>query len=346
MHKDSPFGFGLIGCGMISNSHAQAILADKSACLVGVTDPVVDARSAFAAKYGVRVFGSVEEMLACPEVHAVCICTPSGLHAPLAIKAASAGKHVVVEKPMAISLKEADDLIAISARNGVKVEVISQLRFTPAVRALKAAVDGGLLGRMLSGDITMKYLRTQEYYDKGGWRGTWAMDGGGALMNQGIHGIDLLQYIMGPVKGIFGYARTLSRRIEVEDTASGVVEFQSGALGIIQATTSVVPGYPRRLSVHGEKGSIILEEDSVLSWDVGDTRPPDGVPIGPSRGTSFHDPTAVGMEGHKRQIADLIEAVRTGRRPFIDAEEGRKPVQIILALYESSRTRREVLLGG
>lgn len=344
MNNDSTFGFGVIGCGMIANSHAQAIQATTAARLIGVTDSMEASRSAFAVKYGVRDFASVEEMLSCPEIQAVCICTPSGLHAPLAIKAAEAGKNVVVEKPMAISLKEADDLIGACARGKVKVEVISQLRFSPAVRALKAAVDGGRLGRLLSGDIYMKYFRSQEYYDKGGWRGTWAMDGGGALMNQGIHGIDLLQYVMGPVRSVFGHARTLARRIEVEDTAAGIVEFQNGAIGVIQAATSVIPGFPRRLEVHGEKGSIVLQEDSVLSWDVEGERPPEGVPIGPSQGAAFRDPTAVGSEGHKRQIMDLIEAVRTGRRPFIDAEEGRKPIQIILALYESSRTRREVRL--
>lgn len=182
--------FGIIGCGVISGWHADAILKIQSARLAGITDINEKAAAGFAYKYHTRVFSSVDSLLESNEVDAVCICTPSGLHAPLAIKAANAGKHVVVEKPMAITLGEAEDVVRACKANGVKLAVISQLRFTDAVRKLKAAVEKGVLGRLVAGDIYMKYHRPQEYYDNGGWRGTWEMDGGGALINQGIHGVD------------------------------------------------------------------------------------------------------------------------------------------------------------
>jgi predicted dehydrogenase len=194
-------------------------------------------------------------------------------------------------------------------------------------------------------DLVMEYHRTQEYYDQGGWRGTWAMDGGGALMNQGIHGIDLLQYVMGPVKSVSARIATLVRRIEVEDTAAVVIEFESGALATVQATTSVYPGYPRRLGIHGDRGSIVLEEDSLVAWDLLD--PGEGpLPVlGKTSSKASSDPGAVGTEGHIRQLGDFADAIRTGRRPLVDGAEGRKAIEIILAAYESSREGRPVLLG-
>jgi len=191
----------------------------------------------------------------------------------------------------------------------------------------------------------MEYHRTQEYYDLGGWRGTWAMDGGGALMNQGIHGIDLLQYVMGPVKSVSARVATLARRIEVEDTAAVVVEFESGALATVQATTSVYPGYPRRLGIHGDRGSIVLEEDTLVAWDLAEPGDGPAPVLGHTTSTASSDPGAVGAEGHIRQLGDFADAIRTGRRPLVDGVEGRKAVEIILAAYESSKEGRPVLLG-
>lgn len=334
--------FGIIGCGMIANWHAGAIKAVEGAELAGFTDINLEGSNSFADKYGVKAYESLECMLSDKNIDAVCICTPSGLHAPQAIMAAEAGKHVIVEKPMALSLAEADEVIRACEVNKVKMGVISQLRFSPAVRKLKEAVENGLLGKIVTGDIYMKFHRSQDYYDAGGWRGTWKMDGGGALMNQGIHGIDLLRYIMGPVRTISAHTRTLVRRIEVEDTAAAVLEFANGALGVIQATTSIYPGYPRRMEICGNRGSIVLEEDSIARWDVEGQAVPEDIIIQSTASKASSNPSAFGIEGHILQIKDMLEAIKYDRKPLVDMYEGRKPIEIIMNIYESSRTGKPV----
>ncbi|HHV58969.1 MAG TPA: Gfo/Idh/MocA family oxidoreductase [Clostridiaceae bacterium] len=341
---DKKLGFGIIGCGMIANWHADAIKQIDRAQLIGVTDINDAAREAFSKKYGIKSFESMEALLASPEVDVVCVCTPSGLHAPIAIKVANAGKHIIIEKPMAITTQECDDIIKACETNKVKMAVISQLRFTDAIQRLKDAVNKNLLGRLIMGDIYMKYYRSPEYYKSGGWKGTKKMDGGGALMNQGIHGIDLLQYVMGPVKTVFGHAKTLSRNIEVEDTASALLEFENGALGVIQGTTSIYPGYSRRLEVNGDKGSIIVEEDTILSWDIEGQERPKDLNIGRSAAGSASNPAAFSVDGHIKQISDMVDAIIYDRKPLVDQYEGKKPVEIILAIYESSQTGKIVRL--
>lgn len=337
-------GFGIIGCGTISNWHAGAISKIEGARLIGATDVGKDYREVFAEKWNIKAYESLDEMLNDKEIDVVSICTPSGLHAPLAIQAANSGKHIITEKPMAITLKEADEMIAACEKNNVKMAVISQLRFTDAVIKLRDAVKKGMLGKLICGDIYMKFYRSQEYYDKGGWRGTWKMDGGGALMNQGIHGVDLLQYVMGDVKSVFAHTRTLARNIEVEDTASAVLEFENGALGVIQGTTSIYPGTPRRLEVNGDKGTIVLEEDSIIAWDIlGQEKDPEMV-FERTKSGAASNPTAFGIEGHIKQIGDMVDAIRNNKKPLVDQYEGRKPVQIITAIYESSITGKIVYL--
>lgn len=337
-------GFGIIGCGTISNWHAGAISNIPDARLVGVTDVRKESREEYAGKWNTKAYDSYEDMLKDNEIDVISICTPSGLHAPLAIQAANAGKHVITEKPMAINLQEADDMIKACEINNVKMAVISQLRFADGVIKLKDAVDKGLLGKLVSGDIYMKYYRSQEYYDKGGWRGTWKMDGGGALMNQGIHGIDLLQYIMGDVKSVFAHTRTLARKIEVEDTAAAVLEFENGALGVIQGTTSVYPGSPRRLEVNGDKGTIVLEEDCIAAWDISGQEKDPEIEISRTKSGSASDPAAFGIEKHIKQIKDMVDAIKYNKKPLVDQYDGRKPIQIIMAIYESSKTGKIVHL--
>lgn len=335
-------GFGIIGCGLIANWHADAIRLIGGAHLVGATDVSEDARNAFTAKYAIKPFCSAAELLACPEIDVVSICTPSGLHASLAVQASKAGKHIALEKPMAINLDQADRIIEACNENGTKLAVISQLRFTEPVRKLHKAVNEGAFGKLVSGDIYMKYHRSQDYYDHGVWKGTWAMDGGGALMNQGIHGVDLLRHIMGPVKSVFAHARTLARSIETEDTVSAVLEFRNGALGVIQATTSVYPGFPRRLEINGDKGSVVLVEDTVAHWETADGKKPEFAPPESMTDKSFNDPAAFDIEGHVLQLRDLADAVRNSRRPLVDELEGRKPLEIIMAVYESSKTGKMI----
>ncbi len=339
---ENPIGFGIIGCGVIADFHANA-LADLpgDARLIGAADVRPQAAAAFAARHNVRAFASVEELLACPDVDVVNICTPSGFHAETAVAAANAGKHIIVEKPMAITSAQLDQMQEACERNRVLLSSIAQSRFSQGVRMAKDALDGGRLGKLVCADIYMKYHRSQEYYDSGGWRGTKAVDGGGALMNQGIHGVDLLLYLAGDVKSVYALSKTLSRHIEVEDTLSAVAEFRSGALGVIQATTSVGPGYPRRLELNGDAGSIALEETSIVRWDLPNGETQDVVsPSAPHSSASV--PTALSTYGHTQQFADVIRALRTGEKPLIDLREGRRPVDLILAIYRSAAEHRPV----
>ncbi|MEG2570252.1 MAG: Gfo/Idh/MocA family oxidoreductase [Clostridia bacterium] len=336
--------FGIIGCGVISNWHAQAIAEIEGARLKGVTDVFEPARIAFAEKYSVSAYDSAEALLADPEIDAVCICTPSGLHAPLAISAANAGKNIVVEKPMALTHEEIAEVLAACEKNHVKMSVISQLRFSKAIRALKGAIDAGELGKIVLADLSMKFFRSQEYYDKGGWRGTWKMDGGGALMNQGIHGIDMLQYVMGRVKSVSAITRTLARKIEVEDTAVAILEFENGALGQIVGTTSIYPGSSRTLEICGDHGTIKLTEDAITEWEIEGKEQPKNVLNGGAGSDTSSDPTNFSISGHVEQLTDMVDAIKNDRLPFINQFDGRLPVEIILAIYESSKTGKTVNL--
>ena len=213
------YNFAIIGCGAIADIHAKAISEIPNAKICGVFDIHRESASRFACKYGTKIFSTIEELCGCQDVDIVNVCTPSGLHAEILIKLANANKNIVVEKPMAITKKQLDDVIFAVEKNKVKVAVITQLRFTPAVQKLKSAIQEGRLGQILMADYNMKYYRSPEYYSAGGWRGTWEMDGGGALMNQGIHGIDLIQYLLGGIKSVYATCRTMARAIETEDVA-------------------------------------------------------------------------------------------------------------------------------
>ncbi|PKM63187.1 MAG: oxidoreductase [Firmicutes bacterium HGW-Firmicutes-21] len=336
--------FGIIGCGVIADFHANAIMEiPNEAELVGVTDVIYDAAEKFSKRHGIKAFATLDEMLSSKDIDVVNICTPSGYHAEVVIKAARAKKHIIVEKPMAITKEQLDSIEQACEENGIILSSISQNRFSRGVRMTKKAVEDGMLGRIVCADIYMKYNRTQEYYDSGSWRGTKRIDGGGALMNQGIHGVDLLQYIAGPIKSVYAVSKTLVRKIEVEDTLSAVVDFESGATGVIQATTSVFPGYPRRLEINGDKGSIALEETSIVRWDIDNSKYEDIV-LQPAMSSSASTPTAISTDGHTRQILDVIRAIKTKTKPLIDVNEGRKSVDIILAIYKSAEEKRTIFL--
>ena len=302
--------FALIGCGVIANFHATAIEQIPEATLVGVYDEYRPGAERFVQTRPVQIFDSLEALLASDEVDAVGICTPSGLHTQQAVAAMRAGKHVVVEKPMSLSLDDADLLI-------------------------------GAFGRIVSGSLQMKYFRSHEYYASGGWRGTWAMDGGGCLMNQGIHGIDMFRYLMGPVKSLTAITKTQTRQIEVEDSAVAMLEFANGAIGTLEGSTTCYPGYPRRIEICGDAGSIVLEEDSILRWDL---PIPCNLPVGnAAKNVGSSDPKAIRVDGHVKQIGNLVDAVLRGTPLMADAASGRPPLEIILAVYESSKTSKPVL---
>ncbi len=334
------YGFAIVGCGGIAKIHADAIKNIDNAKLVAVYDYSYKFAQTFSEKYGCIAYETIEELLSNEEVDIVNICTPSGLHAPIAVQVANAKKHIVLEKPMAITKEQLEEIMQAVKDNGVKVEVISQLRFTPSIVQAKKAIDEGVLGEILHADYVMKYKRSQEYYDNGGWRGTWKMDGGGALMNQGIHGIDLIQYLVGGVKSVYAECRTLARKIETEDTANILVEYNCGAVGVIQCTTCCEPGYPRKITISGTKGTIILKEDEIEVWDV------EGAPCEKTESciNVNANPLDFSSTYHQLQFKDLLRAIEEDKQPLVGVSEGRKAVEIILAAYESSQQDKKVVL--
>ena len=337
--------YGLVGCGAVASHHISAIKQTPDAAFAGATDAREGAAEAFCAANGGRAVPSFEKMIESPDVDAVCILTPSGLHASQTIQAVRAGKHVPVEKPLALTVDQADAVIEAVEKSDVRVGVVSQYRFMDSYRRIRKALDEHLLGRLVTCDASMKYYRAPEYYEKSPWRGTWAMDGGGALMNQGIHGIDSLISLAGPVRTVYGLARTLFHRIEVEDTAVAAVEYESGAIGTIQGTTSVYPGFPRRLSFSGTKGTITMCEQVIAEWDVEGCEKPDDVSPGGTQLCGARDPMAIDAMGHLCHIRDLTEAILTGREPIVTCREARKAIVLINAIYESSRTGKPVDLS-
>jgi len=318
--------------------HADAIEELSGGELYGVYDAYPESAKRFAAARGCRQFETLEELFTCADVDIVNVCTPSGSHAELAIRAAEAGKHVVVEKPMAITKEQLNAMVAAVEKHKTKVAVITQLRFVPSIQKAKQAIDEGRLGKILLADFQGKFYRSKEYYEKGGWRGTWAMDGGGALMNQGVHGVDLIQYLMGGVKSVSAICRTQMHSIETEDSAYLLVEYNNGAIGSIHSTTVAAPGYPRIIEISGTKGTIRLEEDQIQLWDVEGEE----METGKTDSKAASDPMAFSYAFHMMQFADLIEAIDNDRAPLVDVYEGKKPVDIILAAYESSRLGRRV----
>jgi UDP-N-acetyl-2-amino-2-deoxyglucuronate dehydrogenase len=345
-----PYGFGIIGCGMIARFHAKAIADLPDAKLIGCFNRSAPAAEKFAAEVGCRHYATLAEMLADPAVHVVVIGTPSGAHLEPALAAANAGKHVIVEKPLEVTLSGCDAIIAACEKNNVKLSTIFQSRFHQASRLLKSAVDQNRFGRLTMGDAYVKWWRTQQYYDSAPWRGTWKYSGGGALINQAIHTVDLLTWFMGPVAEVTAHFSTLAHeRISVEDTCVATLRFANGALGVIEASTSVFPGYLKRIELHGSQGSAIMEEEDIKAWDFANKDPRDEEVLRQmaarhSTGGGASDPAAIGHHGHAAQFADVLDAIKTGRTPAIDGHEGRRSVEIILAIYQSAEIGRSVAL--
>lgn len=339
----SEVGFGIVGGGMIGAVQAAAIEQITGAKLVAVCGRDKARTAEFAAKFGCTDYTDYERFLHHPGLQIVNICTPSGTHAELGIRAAEAGKHVLTEKPIETTLEKADALIAACDRAGVKLGVIFQSRFLPAVQRIKQAVDEGRLGKLMLGDALVKWYRAPEYYAPGTWRGTLKMDGGGALINQAIHTVDLLRWIMGPVESAFAMKSALRYpHIEAEDTLVGTVKFQNGALGMIQATTSAKPGFKRRLEISGERGTVILDGDAISVWAI------DGEDSSLGEAEQLTDgsanPAAISNEGHRRQIEDMMQAVLENRAPMIDGHEGRKSLELVVALYAAANEGKPVKL--
>ncbi|MBI1900190.1 MAG: Gfo/Idh/MocA family oxidoreductase [Planctomycetia bacterium] len=343
-------GFGIIGCGMISRFHSKAVADLKDAKVVACFDSVPAAADKLAAEVGCRAYHQLERMLDDKEVTVVVVGTPSGAHLEPAVAAAGAGKHVIVEKPLEITLSRCDAIIQACRKNKVQLSAVFPSRFHRSSIAIKRAVDAGRFGRLTLGDSYVKWFRTQQYYDSGAWRGTWELDGGGALMNQAIHSVDLLSWFMGPVSEITACCDTLAHeRIAVEDVAVATLRFASGALGTVEATTAAFPGYLKRIEVSGSKGSAVMEEEDLIKWDFAEPAAEDEeikrqMQARVSTGGGASDPSAIGHHGHARQFRDVLEAIEQKRSPAIDGAEGRKSVEIILAIYQAAELGRSVKL--
>lgn len=348
------FGFGIVGCGMIANFHARAIADIKGAKLIGCCSSrgtkANAAAKELAKEHDAIAFDSLKEMLADPKIDIVTICTPSGAHMEPAVAAAKCGKHLIIEKPLEVTLKRCDKIIEACKKNKVVCSTIFPSRFHKASQTLKDAIEAGKFGRLSLGDAYVKWFRTQEYYDSGAWRGTWDLDGGGALMNQAIHSVDLLSWFMGPVDSITAHTATLAhKRIEVEDVATASLRFKNGALGTIEATTAAFPGMLKKIEVHGSHGSAVIEEEDIKTWEFAKMTAKDkkiAAQFGEltETGGGAADPSAIGHAAHCHQFRDVIKAIKKGTKPAIDGAEGRKSVEIILAIYQAAKSEKMVKL--
>lgn len=335
--------FGIVGCGVIAPWHARAISNTPEARLVACCDVIESKARKLALDFGAeRVYTDYRQMLESGTIDAVCVCVPSGLHGDVTIAAAQSGIHVMCEKPIDITLQHIDEMTKACANAGVKLGGIFQRRTSPLWRKIKNTVSSGHLGKMVGGDAYLKYHRSQSYYDSADWRGTWQLDGGGALMNQGIHMIDLLLWVMGPVETVYAMTDHRVRSIEVEDTAYAVLKFESGAFGAIEGMTSVYPGMDHRMEFHGEYGTIQVTRESITAWDIrGEDNAVSaenglgGVDV--KLGTAETEPTDAATQGHQLLIQDICRAIIEDRNPMVTPEESRKSVELILAIYESSK---------
>ncbi|HEY1699048.1 MAG TPA: Gfo/Idh/MocA family oxidoreductase [Trebonia sp.] len=339
-------GFGIIGAGTIAAVHADALALLPDARLLAVTDIDAGAARAFAEVRGCAAEPSLEALLARPDIDVVCVCVPSGLHAGIGVRAAKAGRHLVVEKPVDVSLEAADRLLSAAREAGVALTVMSQHRFDPGVIELRRLIDEGALGRLVLGEAHTKWHRTQGYYDRADWRGTWALDGG-SLLNQGVHYVDLLRWCMGPVAEVTAFCTTQAHDVEVEDTALAVVRFASGAVGTISSTTAAFPGFPQRLEVTGTEGTVIIEDGQIVRSALAREpapRRPDALQASPEE-TAAADPGALDAAFHAAQIAGFLRAIEEGHEPAVTGDSGRAALEIVCAVYESSRTGQPVKLS-
>ncbi|MCA9130045.1 MAG: Gfo/Idh/MocA family oxidoreductase [Planctomycetales bacterium] len=344
-------GFGIVGCGMIANFHARAIADLPDAKLVACFNRTAPKADKLVGEFGGVAYTDLDEMLAHPGLDVVTLCSPSGAHMEPCLAAARAGKHVIVEKPLDVTLQRCDAMIQACDSAGVKLATIFPSRFHRSSQLMKQAVESGRFGKLALGDAYVKWFRTQEYYDSGAWRGTWELDGGGALMNQAIHSVDLLLWLMGPAIDVVANTATLAHeRIEVEDVATASIRFANGALGVIEATTAGFPGSLKKIEISGSQGTAILEEEDIIKWEFAQSQAGDEQlrqeMLGRTKtGGGAADPAAIGHHAHAKLFADFLESIRDDRPPAIDGREGRRSVELILAIYESARTGRRVALS-
>jgi len=340
------WNFGIIGAGLIADFHAKAVQSLPNARLTGITGTNIIKARKLAEKYNCRAYENITEMLKRADIDIVTIATPSGAHMDPAIEPPRAGKHVLCEKPLEITLERIDRMIEVHEKAGTKLGGIFNYRYNEPVRLLKSAVDNGRFGTVTFAAIYVPWWRSDDYY-KDSWHGTLKLDGGGALMNQAIHMIDLLQYMIGPVESLSGFTATLGHKIEVEDTGAAVLRFKNNALGMIYGSTASFPGQFRRIEITGTRGTVIQEENSFKLLQFADQTEEDKEIL--RRFSQIHggggvsDPGAIPFEPHARNIAAFIESVEGGEEFEINGQEARKAVEIIQAIYTSTRDSRIVM---
>ena len=341
------YRFGIIGAGNVARFHALAIQDISSATLVGICDSGSGRGQILAREFGATYYPSYEALLNDSSINIVTIATPSGLHLKPTLLAAEKGKHVLCEKPLEITTSRIDEMIQACDVAGVRLGCFFNYRYDPVVAEIKTAIEEKRIGRITHAAVHVPWWRNEAYYQQK-WRGTLALDGGGALMNQAIHMIDLLQYLMGPVEKLFAYTATLAHEIEVEDTAVAILRFKSGVLGHIYGSTSSFPGRPRHLEITGSKGTLQQVDENLSIWDFAEKHPVDESIIrkyqnSPStRGAA--DPMAISYINHTRNLEAFLTAIDS-KQPFeIDGPEARKAVAIIQAIYESQKSGKEIVV--
>lgn len=328
MLQNQPLRMGIIGVGIIGTTHARRLTSDGSpAELTAVTDLDRSAAAKVVREYGCEAEDSTTALLSRDDIDAVVIATPSGMHADLAVDALEAGKHVFLEKPIEVTLDAADPIVTTAARSEMVLTVASPRRFSPSSQYIREAIQAGRLGRITCATIEVPWWRSQEYYDSAGWRGTWGLDGGGALMNQGVHMVDLALWLLGDVEEVYAHAGLLAHRgIEVEDTITITAKLESGALLSFLATTAAYGDLPIRMSIMGDRGSIVTEDEQIVSHRC-------------AHSNEIPDLKPLDWDGQAMaQLADFAEAVRTGGLPLTTAAEARAAVAFVQAAYESART--------
>ena len=342
--SEKQFKIGIIGAGVIADFHAQAIQAMNGAELVAAYARKESKAADFSSKYGCHAYSNLDNFLAHPELDIVTICSVSGVHLDHTLAAAKAGKHIICEKPLEINTDRIDQMIQICEENEVFLSGIFPRRFNESTRIFQEAIQQGRLGKIVLCDTQIKWWRTQEYYDSGAWRGTWDLDGGGALMNQSIHTIDLMLHLMGDVSSVSASGGLEAHEgIEVEDIAVAILEFKSGARGVIQASTACYSndGLPASIHICGDQGSIMMVDDKFSIWDLKDTHKEDDEILSKyglvqkSSGAGAADPKAIDFQWHQRNFENALDALRKNTKPEIDGKEGRRAVELITAIYKS-----------
>ena len=336
-------GIGIIGTGSIVNTYLQCIEALEGAELIALYSTSANRVQEAEALFGVPVFNDLQEFLNHPAIDLVCVCNKSGLHGEVAIRAAQAGKHVLCEKPLEVTTAKVDTIIAACQENNVLLGCVLQNRCSAAYKAVERVVKQGLLGTLLLGNAHINWYRSEEYYANNPWRGTTKFDGGAAFMNQGIHTIDLLLNLMGDVQSVFGNMKTLIHQIECEDVGTGILNFRNGAIGTITAGTALFPGYPERLEIYGEKGSILMEGGKIKEWHVAGVASPENTSL-KENSSGAANPTNIGYLNHKIVLEDMLNAIKENRPPMVHGLEARKAVEVITALYQSSKAQKLIFL--